>query len=67
MIFLIVAMVNIVFFYFATSCFAEWTPLVTSAMFDGLHADVMTTGSSLLIVALTIAAFGLIFSIIARR
>ncbi|BCS53909.1 hypothetical protein [Geobacter sp. SVR] len=43
-----------------------WTPLVTSTMFDGIHADMLTTSGGILSVLLIILGIGLIVKVLAR-
>lgn len=44
-----------------------WVPLVTSEMFDGIKADVLTASSGILAVVLVILGVGLIIATIRSR
>jgi hypothetical protein len=49
-------------------CYATttWTPLVTSADFTGIQADVLTAGGGILAVLLVIVGIGLLVKILGR-
>jgi len=41
-----------------------WTPLITSAAFDGIQADVLTVAAGILAVALSILGIGIIWKVL---
>lgn len=47
--------------------FADWTPLVTSAMFDGVSADTITAATSILGLMVVVVAVGILVSVFVRH
>ena len=45
----------------------DWTPLITSAAFDGIKADVLTTISGILVVSLIVLGAGIIIKTFMNR
>jgi len=43
-----------------------WTPLVTTAMFEGIRTDVVTACSAIFFILLVIAGFALIWKVTGR-
>ena len=47
--------------------FADWTPLVTSAMFDGVSADTITAATSILGLMVVVVAVGILVTVFVRH
>lgn len=46
--------------------FAEWTPLIASTDFAGIHADVLTTAAGILSILLVILGIGILVRVLGR-
>ena len=49
-----------VFFFYARSAYAAWTPLLTSDMFTGITADVLTYATGVITISIILLAVGIL-------
>lgn len=46
--------------------YAEWTPLISTSLFDGLQADALTAAAGIVSVLLIILGIGLLVRVLSR-